>query len=155
MAEPKAIVRIASTDVDGSLPVFKALRRIKGVGFMFSNAVCQVNNIDLNEKIGALNQDKLKSIENTILNPEKLPKWLLNRRKDQDTGNDLHVTTAQLKLRKESDIKNLQKIKSNRGLRHQWGLPLRGQRTKGHFRHGKSVGVMKKVVKAQKAGKKE
>ena len=48
MAEPKAIVRIASTDVDGSLPVFKALRRIKGVGFMFSNAVCQVNNIDLN-----------------------------------------------------------------------------------------------------------
>jgi ribosomal protein S13 len=36
------------------------------------------------------------------------------------------------------------KIKSYRGLRLSVGLPVRGQRTKGHFRKGKSVVTGKK-----------
>ena len=44
------------------------------------------------------------------------------------------------------DLRRLKKIKSNRGLRHQWGLPVRGQRTKSNFRRskGKAVGVKRK-----------
>ena len=44
-------------------------------------------------------------------------------------------------------ILNFKKIKSNRGFRHQWGLPLRGQRTKSNFRRnkGKVMGVLLQV----------
>ena len=41
-------------------------------------------------------------------------------------------------------------------MRHAFGLPVRGQRTRGHFRKGKSVGVQKKKIQQQKkSGKKE
>ncbi len=153
--EIRALVRISNTDVNGNLSVSRALRRIKGVGYMFSNAICKVNNLDENQKVGALKEDQIKKIESTISNPDNIPSWLFNRRKDYDTGKDIHLTTAQLKLKKEFDIKNLQKIKSYRGFRHQWGLPVRGQRTRAHFRSGKSVGVTKKAIKAMTAPKKE
>lgn len=37
-----------------------------------------------------------------------------------------------------------QKIKAHRGLRHHWGLRVRGQRTKTTGRRGRTVGVSKK-----------
>jgi small subunit ribosomal protein S13 len=46
-------------------------------------------------------------------------------------------------LKKEFDIKRLKKIRSYRGLRHATGRPVRGQRTKGHFRSKTSLGVAK------------
>jgi len=52
------------------------------------------------------------------------------------------------------DVKDLREIQSYRGIRHALGLPVRGQRTKAHFRHGKSVGVIKKKIK-QKVGTKK
>jgi len=72
---------------------------------------------------------------------------LFNRRRDFDTGEDLHLIASDLKLRKEFDIKNLKEIKSYRGMRHAFGLPVRGQRTKGHFRKGAAVGVRRKGLK--------
>ena len=57
-----------------------------------------------------------------------------NRQKDFDNGEDVHLNGADLKLKKEFDIKRLRKIKSYRGIRHGAGLPTRGQRTKGNFR---------------------
>jgi len=152
----KVLVRISNTDVSGNLSIARALRKIKGVSYMFSNAICKVNDLDENQKVGLLKDDQIKKIESTLSNPSNIPSWLFNRRKDYDTGNDIHITTAQLKLRKESDIKTMQKIKSYKGFRHQWGLPVRGQRTRAHFRSGKSVGVMKKAIKAAAAsGKKD
>ena len=71
---------------------------------------------------------------------------MLNRRKDRETGEDRHVVTSDLKFENEFDIKNLKKIKVYRGVRHSLGLPVRGQRTKAHFRHGKTVGVRKKSL---------
>ena len=35
---------------------------------------------------------------------------------------------------KEFDIKRLQKAKTYRGLRHAWGLPVRGQKTRSYFK---------------------
>jgi small subunit ribosomal protein S13 len=52
-----------------------------------------------------------------------------------------------LKFAKENDVKMMKKIKSYRGLRHQWSLPVRGQRTKSNFRRNKgkgSLGVKRK-----------
>src|SRR3989344_1289158 len=146
----RAIIRIVDTDLDGNKGIYNSLKKIKGVGFMFSNAICNFLNIDRNKKTGALNEKEIKDIEDFIISPNKLPNWILNRRKDYDGGKDLHLTGSKLNLTKEFDIKRLKKIKSYRGMRHAFGLPVRGQKTRGHFRKGKSVGVQKKKLQQQK-----
>ena len=82
-----------------------------------------------------------------VRNPKNFPVWMLNRRKDKLSGEDKHLLKTDLKLQKEIDVKDLQKIRSYRGARHQAGLPVRGQRTRSNFRRGKTVGVRKKGVK--------
>ena len=148
----KAIVRIVNTDLDGNKNIYNSLRKIRGVSFMFSNAICNFLNLDKTKKVGALDEKEIQSIENIIQSPSKFPRWLLNRRRDYDTGEDLHLIGSKLKLTKEFDIKRLKKIRSYRGMRHAFGLPVRGQRTRGHFRKGKSVGVQKKKIQQAKKG---
>ena len=154
MAETKKIVRLISTDVDGSLSVGRALRRIKGISFMFSKAICIVTNIDINKKIGELSEEDIKKLEDTIKEP-KMPKWLLNRRNDPESGINAQIIGAKLDLRKREDINLLKKIRSYRGIRHEQGQPVRGQRTRGTFRTQKSVGVTKKSAIARSAPKEE
>ena len=146
----KIIVRIANTDLSGSKDIYTGLRKIKGINFMFSNAICNVLNLDKRRKVGTLDDKEIKEIDDIIANP-KFPSWLLNRRKDYDAGSDLHISGSKLKLAKEFDIKRLKKIRSYRGMRHAFGLPVRGQKTRSHFRKGRSVGVQKKKIAAQKA----
>jgi small subunit ribosomal protein S13 len=52
------------------------------------------------------------------------------------------------------DINELKRIKCYRGIRHAAKLPVRGQRTRGSFRTGKTVGVSRKKARAQSGGKK-
>lgn len=153
----KYIIRITATDLEGTKPIRQALTKIKGINFSMANAICKVLNLDENKKTGSLNEDEIKKIEEILKEPKKnnIPSWLLNRQKDYDSGEDLHLNTSDLKLRKEFDIKRLQKIKAYRGMRHAFGLPVRGQRTRGHFRKGRAVGVQKKKLQQQKKGSKK
>ena len=48
--EFKHLVRIVNTDLDGNKHISIALKKIKGVGFMFSNMVCSIANIDGRKK---------------------------------------------------------------------------------------------------------
>lgn len=83
------------------------------------------------------------------------PSWLLNRRKDVETGENSHLSGVALDLKKREDINRLRKIKSYKGFRHELGLPVRGQRTRSSFRRNKTVGVSKKkAMEAKKGGKK-
>ncbi len=144
--EHKQIVRILETDITGEKQILMALTRITGVGFSLSNAVCNVLNIDKAKQIGDLTDQELKSIENLIRKPDQLPKWMYNRRKDFDTGADQHLLNVDLKIAKENDIKRMKKIKSYKGIRHAMGQPVRGQRTRSHFRKGRTLGVKKTKV---------
>lgn len=150
----KRIIRLLATDIDGDLSIINALRRIKGINFMFANAVCNAIGIDKRRKIGELGADELRSLENFIKNPD-IPKWLLNRRKDIETGIDLHITKADIDLKKREDINILRRIRAYKGIRHEQGLPVRGQRTRSSFRTQKTVGVIKKSARAAKATKKK
>jgi small subunit ribosomal protein S13 len=148
----KHIVRISNTDLDGNKPISQALRKIYGVGHNFANAICISLEIEKTKKTGTLSNEEIKKIQELIDNPKILPAWLLNRRKDYETGQNMHLVTGKLKFQKQMDIKRLQKIKSYRGMRHSFGLPVRGQRTRAHFRKsGKAMGVKKS--KKRKAGK--
>jgi len=145
------IVRILSEDIRGGMKVYAGLTKIKGVSWSFSNSVCRALGIDKNKPIGLLTKEEIDKISNFIKNP-KVPSYLLNRRKDFETGQDRHLFGSELELQNEFDIKRLKKIKSYRGLRHAAGQPVRGQRTKSHFRKNKpkGVGIKKKGGKAVK-----
>lgn len=144
----RQIVRILGSDIKGESRLGDGLRKVKGLDFSFSNAICKLSHIDTNEQVGNLTDEQIKKITDIVKEPLKhgIPAWMLNRRGDRETGENRHVVTSDLKFENEFDIKNLKKIKVYRGVRHSLGLPVRGQRTKAHFRHGKTVGVRKKSL---------
>jgi small subunit ribosomal protein S13 len=150
--EEERIVRIMSKDIEGKMKIYPGLTSIKGISWALSNAVCNFLKIDKNRKIGSLTDEEVKRISDFVKNP-KLPKYLMNRRNDFETGEDRHVTGVDLEVQKELDIKRLKKIKNYRGMRHVVGLPVRGQRTRSHFRKNKKKGsgIKKKTVKREPA----
>ena len=149
------LIRILSEDIEGNMGVYAGLTKIKGVSWGIANAVCHSLKIDKGRKVGSLSPEEIKKISDFIKNP-KIPGFLLNRRKDFETGENKHLSGTDLDLQKEFDIKRLKKIKSYRGVRHSAGLPVRGQRTKAHFRKNKSKGAgikskgKKKEIKNEK-----
>jgi small subunit ribosomal protein S13 len=155
MAEFKQLVRIADTDLKGEKRIVNSLRNITGVGFMFANMVCELTKVDPSKKTGDLSDQEISRIEQALQNPAKLgaPSWMLNRRKDTETGADMHLLTNDLAFVKDNDIKMMKKIKCYKGIRHIRGLPVRGQRTKSNFRKnkGKVMGVKRRA--GAKAGK--
>ena len=153
MAELRKIVRFMDTDIDGTIKTAKALRRIRGVGFTFSRISCMKAGIGEGRKIGELSADELKSLQNAIANPA-VPAFLLNRRKDMETGRDIHLTKIALDFSKREDINLMKRIKCYKGARHELGQPVRGQRTRNSFRTNTSVAVSKKAVKEKSAPKK-
>ncbi|MEK6830810.1 MAG: 30S ribosomal protein S13 [Nanoarchaeota archaeon] len=143
--ESALIVRIMQTDIPGNKKVFVGLTYIRGVSWAVSNAICKIIGIDKNKKISELNEDETNKITDFLKNP-KLPSFLVNRRRDFETGEDFHLLTTRLEMNKEFDIRRLKKIRSYRGLRHALGQPTRGQRTRSHFRakgRKKAVGIKK------------
>lgn len=148
MAEFKHLIRIANTDLDGKKHILIAMRKIKGVDIMFANMALSVAGIDKEKKAGELLDNEAAKLNEIILSPKKFgaPEWMLNRRKDPETGVDGHLLMADLDFSKENDIKRMKKVKSYKGLRHQARLPVRGQRTKSNFRRnkGKGLGVKRK-----------
>jgi len=152
--EFRHIVRVANTDLDGNKPVQKALTKIKGVGFSFSNMVCGFAGVEKTKKTGDLEDKEVEKLNSVLTNVHSYnaPKWMLNRRKDLETGEDKHLLSADLTWTTETDVKLMKKMKSYKGYRHAFGLPVRGQRTRSNFRRnkGKVMGVTRKAQAAQK-----
>ena len=146
-------VRIANTDLDGNKHISQALTKIKGIGFMFSNMVCNLAGIDSSNKTGYLTDEQVRKIDDVLGNLSKynVPSWMLNRRKNYDDGKDYHAFTGDLGFAQENDVKRLKRIRSYVVVRHGQGLPVRGQRTKSNFRRNKGKGPL--GVKKKEAAK--
>ena len=143
------IVRIGNADLDGKKPLHQALLKIKGVSYTYSHMVCILSGIDKNRRVGDFSEEEISKVDMVVRNPGSYgaPGWLFNHQRDLETGADMHFISADLDFSKEGDLKILKMTKSYRGLRHQWGLPLRGQRTRSNFRRNKgkgSLGVKRK-----------
>ena len=121
------------------------LTQIRGVGYMFANTILNVLKINSNQRIGYLSQEQIKSIEDIIKNPStsSFPSWFLNRRKDVETGEDKHLITSDIAFTVRNDIEREKTSGSWRGIRHMFGLKVRGQRTRCTGRKGGAVGVAK------------
>jgi small subunit ribosomal protein S13 len=147
--EFKHIVRIAGKDLSGERRVQLALSDLKGVSFAYARAVAYAAGIDPFEKLGNLSKEQIELLEKVLRNPSEhgIPSWMLNRRKDYETGRDLHLVGADVAIAERADIGRERRIRSRRGIRHELGLPVRGQRTRTTGRKGLVVGVKRKEVR--------
>ena len=141
--EFKHLVRISRKDVNGNKTIEHALTEIKGVGISLSKTMCRVLDLDLDAKIGYIADEDVLRIEEILENPQKFdfPSWMLNRREDYETGEDIHLIESDLDMTLRDDLNRMKKTRSYKGRRHEVGLPVRGQRTKSTFRKSSSVGV--------------
>ena len=139
------IIRFSETNIDGTKKVEAALRQIDGISFSFANAASTISGLG-DKTFGSLSEAELKKLEEIINNPKQygIPGWLFNRRKDPDTGAERHIIASQSDFIQKMDINKMKRIKSYKGVRHMFGLPVRGQRTRSSFRKGKVVGVARK-----------
>lgn len=154
------LVRIANTDLDGKKSILYALQKIRGVSIMYANMVCYLAGVDKRKRTGELIDAEVNRISEVLSNPSDfdVPRWMLNRRKDFETGEDIHIITSDLTFTTDMDLKHMKKIRCYRGIRHMHNLPVRGQRTKNNFRRNRGkggIGVQKsKQAKAQAASAK-
>lgn len=144
----KYIVRLAATDVSGNKPVRYALTQIKGIGNSLATVIADVAGVDRDIRIGKLSDEEVSKLDEVISSiQEWAPAWMRNRRRDRETGKDLHLIGAEIDLKKREDINLLKKIRAYRGIRHEKGLPVRGQRTRSNKRSGLTVGVSRKKLR--------
>jgi len=146
------IVRIAGVDVEGDLLIPYGLAKIKGLGYHTGLAIARIVGLDPQSRIGYLSDAEVQKIEDVVSNPLKygIPVWYLNRRKDYTSGEDRHLISADLIFEARSDIEREIKTRSWRGIRHQLGLKVRGQKTHTTGRIGPVVGVTKSKATQEK-----
>ncbi|CBH15565.1 40S ribosomal protein S18, putative [Trypanosoma equiperdum] len=137
------IVRLLNTNVEGKRKVPFALRMVKGIGIRFAYMVCKKAGVDVERRAGTLSPEELEKISEVIADPAKfkIPEWFLNRQRDPKTGKTEHLTSSMVDTRLREDLERLRKIRAHRGVRHAYGLRVRGQHTCTSGRRGKTVGV--------------
>lgn len=139
------IVRIANSDIDGQKRTVIGLQSIKGVGSRVAQVVVRRANVDPSAKIGSLQEDQVKALEESVLSyVEYAPNWAVNRQMDYESGADMHLLSQDLTLTQNDDINRMKMIRSYRGIRHETHKKVRGQRTRSNGRRGLTLGVSKK-----------
>jgi small subunit ribosomal protein S13 len=127
--------RVAGVDIPRNKQIWVALQYIYGIGPALSQKILAEAGIDATTKADNLTEDEVNRLRETI-----------------DRG---YLVEGDLRKEVNFNIKRLIEIGSYRGLRHRYGLPSRGQRTRTNARarrgtrktvagRGKRRGVAKK-----------
>jgi len=126
------MARIAGVELSDKLRIDYALTRLKGIGWVRSREVLEVVGIPGNTRLSQITTDQIAALTAAL---EKQP-----------------VEGDLVRLIREN-IQRLKDIGSYRGIRHNRGLPVRGQRTKSNARtkrgKRKTVGAFKKEMLAK------
>ena len=123
------MARIAGVDLPRNKRAEIGLTYIFGIGKTTSRKILTKAGIDVNKKVGELNDEEVASIRSII-------------------QSDFKVEGA-MRSEVQMNIKRLMDIGCYRGLRHRKGLPTRGQRTRTNARTRK--GKRKTVAGKKKA----
>jgi small subunit ribosomal protein S13 len=152
----KYIVRIANTDLNGKHHVELALATVKGIGIRTAGIIADRAGVRRLEKLGNLQDGDISKLEEAVDSfVETAPRWLLNRALDVEIGSSMHLVGADLEGKRRDDINRMKKIRSYKGVRHEDGQKVRGQRSKSNGRTGLTVGVQRKAIQQAAAGKKD
>ena len=121
------MARIAGVDLPREKRLEIGLTYIFGIGRPTSLEILQTTGIDPNKRVKDLTDEEVNSLRKTI---------------------DEYTVEGDLRREISLNIKRLRDIRSYRGMRHQKGLPVRGQKTKTNARTRKgpkrTVGRKKK-----------
>ena len=139
------ILRMADTDMDGLKPLATALTSVKGVGARTAIQICKNTGFDASQLAGHLTTEQQETLRVAIESyAENVPLWMLNRQRDLETGNEIHLTGQQVRFTLQDDINRLRTMKCYRGIRHASGNKVRGQRGRSNGRGGLTLGVSRK-----------
>jgi len=123
------MARLLGVDIPNRKKIAYSLRYIYGIGPTRATKILEATQIDPDRRTQDLNEQELSQLSNYIIE-NKI------------------VVEGDLRRMITNNLKRLQSIRSYRGLRHQRGLPVRGQRTitNARTRKGgrKTVGVIRK-----------
>jgi len=151
----KFIVRLAETDLNGERSVELALSDIRGIGMRTAVLVADHVGIPRKMLIGDCSDEQVEKLGAALAAiPEYVPVWMLNRQNDYDSGADVMVYGQELSINIREDVNLMKKIRCYKGIRHETGQKVRGQRTKSNGRTGLTVGVTKKAAQAAAAAAK-
>ena len=121
-----------------------------------AEVACRLANVSAAEMIGNLPEATVDGIEATLSQlPTKVPNWMVNHPVEPIAGESPHYFGPDLETRRRDDVNQMKMIRSYRGVRHERGQKVRGQRTRSNGRTGMAAGVLKKAAKeaAAAAGK--
>jgi len=135
-------VRIGQTDLDGTKTVERSLSEMNGIGRRTARLIAEQAEVDRTATMGLLEDEDVDALIEGVENyAEEVPEWLTNRRKDYYTGEDQHITGSDLSLTRQQDINRMKMIRAYKGVRHERGQKVRGQRTKSTGRTEGTIGV--------------
>jgi len=122
------MARILGIDIPNEKRIDISLRYIYGIGPKLSNEILEKTEIDGATRAKDLTEDQLAKIVHTI----------------QEDG---YIVEGDLRRKITMNLKRLKSIRAYRGIRHERGLPVRGQRTSTNARTRKGA---KKTVGAKR-----
>lgn len=141
-------VRIGQTDLDGTKSVERALTGMNGVGRRAARIIAERADVDRTATLGRLEDDDVDAVIENVENfAEGVPSWLTNRPTDYFSGEASHEVGNDLSLTRQQDINRMQMISSYKGVRHERGQKVRGQRTKSTGRSEGTIGVNVEAIK--------
>lgn len=121
--------RLLGVDIPANKKIEYSLQYIYGVGPKRARLICEATGIDPNVRAHELNEEDLNKVVHYM------------------SENGIKVE-GDLRRDVTGNLKRLQAIRCYRGIRHQRGLPVRGQRTSTNARTRKggrrTVGIVKK-----------
>merc|ERR1719181_823032 len=140
------IIRLLNTNLDGKEKIAYALTKIKGIGRRFANLICKKGDIDTSKRAGEFKTEQMEKLMDIVASPQayKIPRWFLNNQKSLKDGTYSQVTAASIDANMRETLDRMKKIRSHRGIRHYWGVRVRGQHTKTSGRGCKNLREVKK-----------
>ena len=140
------ILRLFNTNIDGKQKIPYAIRKVRGLGRRLALIVTDKAGLDRNARAGDVSEEQLEKIVDVCNNPLKysIPEWMLNRKNDPKDGNTFQMIANNIDVKLREDLEKMKRMKLHKGLRHYFGLKVRGQHTNSTGRRGKIVGVAKK-----------
>ncbi len=122
------MARIAGVDIPRDKRVEIALTYIFGIGPTTAKLIISKTNVNPDTRVRNLTEEEVNRIRETV---------------DKE-----HIVEGDLRRQVSMNIKRLIEIKCYRGIRHQRGLPVRGQRTRTNARTRRgprrTVGIRRK-----------
>jgi small subunit ribosomal protein S13 len=145
-------VRIGQADLDGTKSVERSLTELNGIGHRAARLIAEKAGVDRRAVFGKLDDETIEGVVELVEGyADEVPDWMNNHRTDYFSGETTHEIGNELEMTRRQDINRMKMIDSYKGVRHERGQKVRGQRTKSTGRTEGTIGVNVEAIKEEQA----